>query len=151
MALFGGPRKPPSFPSGRYTLTNPLRREYGLRLLTGTLPDPLRALILAAWRRPYLFTGQETPLAVQSTRRQRPDEGTIACATVQTLGWVTLTELEVSRRVLEAPMASISRMTRNTILIAQGAYLRLLYAALVRQMGEAAALAEFGRLLQRVG
>jgi hypothetical protein len=148
MALFGGPRKPPSFPSGRYTLSNPLRREYGLRLLTATLPDPLRLLILAAWRRPYRFSGQETPLAVPSTQRQRPD---LTHATVQTLCWVTLTELEVSRRVLEAPIASISRMTRHTLLVAQGAYLRLLYAALVRQMGEAGALAEFGRLLVRVG
>jgi len=146
MALFGGPRKPPSFPSGRYTITNPLRREYGLRLLTATMPTSLRALFLAAWRRPYLFTGQETPLAVQSTQRQRPD---ITKATVQTVCWVTLTELEVSRRVLEAPIASISRMTRNTLLIAQGAYLRLLYAALVRQVGEAAALAEFARLIAR--
>ena len=148
MALIGGPRKPPSFPSGRYTLTNPLRREYGLRLLTATLPDPLRALILAVWRRPYLFSGQETPLAVQSAQRQRPD---LTHATAQTVCWVTLTELQVSRRVLEAPLASISRVTRNTMLIAQGAYLRLLYAALVGQMGEAGALAEFGRLLARVG
>jgi hypothetical protein len=115
------------------------------------MPAPLRALFLNAWRRPYLFTGQETPLAVQSTQRQRPDEATVAKATAQTLAWVTLTELEVSRRVLEAPMASISRVTRNTRLVAQGAYLRLLYAALVRQVGEAAALAEFGRLLLRVG
>jgi hypothetical protein len=78
MAVFGGPRKPPSFPSGRYTITNPLRREYGLRLLTATLPEPLRLVILSAWRRPYLFTCQETPLAVQSAHRQRPDEATIA-------------------------------------------------------------------------
>jgi hypothetical protein len=73
MAISGGPRQPPSFPSGRYTITNPLRREYGLRLLTATMPAPLRALFLAAWRRPYLFSGQETPLAVQSAYRQRPD------------------------------------------------------------------------------
>jgi len=149
MAIIGGPRKPPSFPSGRYTLTNPLRREYGLRLLTATLPEPLRALILAAWRRPYLFSGQETPLAVQSAQRQRPD---IAGANAQTICWVTLTELEVTRCALEAPIASISRVTRNTLLVAQGAYLRLLYAALVIQLGSIeAALAEFGRLLLKVG
>jgi hypothetical protein len=60
--------------------------------------------------------------------------------------------LEVSRRVLEATTASISRMTRNTLLIAQGAYLRPLYAALVIQLGtNEAALAEFQRLLLKVG
>src|SRR5690348_11848289 len=130
MAVFGGVPPRPPFPSDRYLTSNPLRREYGLRLLTSTLPAPLRALLLSVWRRPYLFTGQETPLAVQSTQRRRPDEATIATANAQTLSWIALTELEVSRRVLEAPMASISRVTRSTLLVAQGAYLRLLYAAL---------------------
>ena len=41
MALY--PRLPnPSYPSGRYTRTNPLRREFGLRLLSEPLPEPLR-------------------------------------------------------------------------------------------------------------
>ncbi|HEY7349851.1 MAG TPA: hypothetical protein VH599_16155, partial [Ktedonobacterales bacterium] len=141
----------PSFPSGRYLHTNPLRREAGLRLLSGPLPAPLRARLLRAWRRPALFSGEQTPLAVQSALRQRPDPTKLYSTPALTLGFFTLTELEVARRVLEAPLASISRMTRNTLLVAQGAYLRLLYAALVAQVGEAAALAEFERLLAGVG
>ena len=42
-------------------------------------------------------------------------------------------------------------MTRQTLLVAQGAYLRLLYGALAAQIGEAAALAEFDLLLASVG
>jgi hypothetical protein len=97
-----------------------------------------------------LFSGEQTPLAVQSALRQRPDPTKLYSTPALTLGFFTLTELEVARRVLEAPLASISRMTRNTLLVAQGAYLRLLYAALVAQVGEAAALAEFERLLAGV-
>ncbi len=66
------------------------------------------------------------------------------------LGVLSLTELEVSRRVVETPRTSISRDTRNKLLAAQGAYLRSLYLALVFQLGEAAALAEFQRLLLKV-
>lgn len=75
MAIFGGPRNLPSFPSGRYITSNPLRREAGLRLLTATLPEALKTLILGAWRRPYPFSGQETPLAVQSAQRRRRSSG----------------------------------------------------------------------------
>ena len=67
------------------------------------------------------------------------------------LGALSLTELEVSRRVVETPRTSISRDTRNKLLRAQGAYLRSLYAALVARLGEAAALAEFERLVLKVG
>ena len=45
---------------------------------------------------------------------------------------------------------SISRDARNKLLKAQGVYLRALYAALVFQLGELAALAEFQRLLLKV-
>lgn len=63
---------------------------------------------------------------------------------------LTLTEMEASSRVVETPRAEISRETRNKLLMAQGAYLRLLYAALVARLGEAGALAEFQRLLLKV-
>jgi hypothetical protein len=92
-----------------------------------------------------------TPLAVQSAHRQRPGDETLAESKPPTLCWFTLTELEATRRVLEAPLGSLSRMTRSTLLVAQGAYLRRLYYALVAQVGEAAALAEFTRLLASVG
>ena len=48
---------------------------------------------------------------------------------------ISLTELEVSRRVVETPLTSISRETRNKLLAAQGVYLQHLYAALARQIG----------------
>ncbi|HEY7349749.1 MAG TPA: hypothetical protein VH599_15645 [Ktedonobacterales bacterium] len=152
MAILAGPPPRPPFPSGRYTRSNPLRREAGLRLLTAALPEPLRRVIVTTWRRPSLFNGEQTPLAVQSGLRQRPGEAQLAQATFQTTCVFILTELEVTRRVLEAPLASISRMTRNTLLVAQGAYLRLLFAALVVQLGSIeAALAEFQRLIVGVG
>lgn len=151
MALLSGSPRPPSFPSGRYTISNPLRREAGLRLLTGALPEPLRTLIIRAWRRQPLFDGQVPPLAVQDARRQRPDAAALPHMHPHILAWLTLTELEVSRRVLEAPIASISRMTRSTLLTAQGFYLYSLYTALAIQLGgPEAALAEFQRLLSQV-
>ncbi len=148
MALVFGPPPPPRFPSGRYTITNPLRRQSGLRLLTANMPEPLRRLIVTAFRRPSPFDGQETPLAVQSAYRQRPDAAALPGMRPRTLRLLALTELEVARRLVEAPRSSISRMTRSTLLVAQGVYLRSLYAALVIQSGSAeAALAEFERLL----
>ncbi len=145
MALLAGFPKPPSYHSGRYTHTNPLRREFGLRLLTETLPEPLRACIIPAWRRPARFDGNE---AIQSVHRQRPDPAQLFGVLPRALSLLALTELEVSRRVVEAPLASISRETRNKLLAAQGVYLHALYTALSFQLGSAeAALAEFQRLL----
>ncbi len=66
MALLTGFPKPPSYPSGRYTHTNPLRREFGLRLLSETLPEPLRTSLIRAWRRPARFDGNE---AIQTSTR----------------------------------------------------------------------------------
>jgi hypothetical protein len=143
--------KPPSYPSGRYTRTNPLRREGGLRLLTGSLPDPLHWSLIHAWRHPSLFDGQHTPTALQHPQRQRLDDAALAQTRPRALAWFTLTELEIARRLVEAPQASILPATRNSMLSAQGAYLLRLYVALARQIGEAAALAEFLRLLASVG
>jgi len=140
MDLFTGSPRPPSYPSGRYTRTNPLRREFGLRLLTDALPEPLRGGLIRAWRKPAHFDGNE---ALQSVHRQRPDQARLFCVPPRALGLITLTELEVSRRVVEAPLASISRETRNTLLAAQGLYLQQVYVALARQVGEEAALATF--------
>jgi len=61
------------------------------------------------------------------------------------------TELEVTRRTIEAPLASISRVTRNTLLVAQGVELRRLYFALAAQIGQAGALAVFQRVLEAMG
>jgi hypothetical protein len=41
-------------------------------------------------------------------------------------------------------------VARNRLLGAQGAYLRVVYAALAAQVGESAALAEFERLILSV-
>ncbi len=151
MAFLTGFPKSPPIPSGRYTTTNPLRREAGLRLLTEHLPHTLRWRIIRAWRRPGLFNGQQTPLALQDAHRQHLDDAALAQVWPRTIAWFTLTELEVSRRLVEAPLASILPALRNSMLSAQGAYLLRLYAALAAQLGEAAALAAFERLLSSVG
>jgi hypothetical protein len=147
MAFITGSPRPPSFPSGRYTRTNPLRREFGLRLLTESLPEPLRACIIPAWRRPARFDGNE---AIPSLHRQRPDLAQLFGQPPRLLGLLAFTELEVSRRVVEAPLASISRDTRNKLLAAQGLYLQQVYLALARQVGEAAALASFQQAVEAV-
>ena len=65
------------------------------------------------------------------------------------LSLLTFTELEVSRRVVEAPLASISRETRNKLLAAQGQYLQYVYVALARQVGEEAAQASFQQAVEQ--
>ncbi|HLW02299.1 MAG TPA: hypothetical protein VKT82_26825 [Ktedonobacterales bacterium] len=147
MALIGGPLPPRPFSSGRYVHSDPLRREFGLRLLAEPLPEPLRSRLIRAWRRPARYDGRQ---AIQSVHRQRPDAASFSLLSIRVLGLLAFTELEASRRVVETPRAEISRETRNTLLKAQGAYLRLLYAALAARMGEAGALAEFERLVQNV-
>ena len=131
----------------RYARTDPLRREFGLRLLSEPLPEPLRIRLIRAWRHPARFDGRQ---AIQSVHRQRPDEAAFPLLSARLLGVLTLTEMEASRRVVETPRAEISRETRNKLLIAQGAYLSGLYAALAARLGEAAAQAEFERLAQKV-
>jgi len=152
MALFpgqpGAPR-PPSFPSGRYTPTNPLRREVGLRLLTETLPEPLRWAIIRAWRRPPPLAG--TPGAeLPRLPRQRPSEASVPYKHPEVLRMMARIELEMGRRVVEAPLASITPVARNRLLGAQGAYLGCLYAALAAQVGEPAAQREFQRLILQI-
>ena len=144
MALLIGPRPAPRFPSGRYVHTDPLRREYGLRVLAEPLPEPLRSSLVRAWRRPARFDGNQ---AIQSVHRPRPDEARLMLLNARLLSILTLTEMEASRRVVETPRQEIKRETRTLLLAAQGAYLRALYEALAAQIGEAAALAEFERLL----
>ncbi|HEY7356208.1 MAG TPA: hypothetical protein VH590_07065 [Ktedonobacterales bacterium] len=151
MALLSGTPRPPSFPAGRYTHTNPLRREAGLRLLTEPLPEPLRWAIIRAWRRPprpvHPLAAPEAP----RPHRQRPDEASLPGKPPYLLGLLSLVELEMGRRIVEAPLASMSRETRNRLLSAQGSYLLALYMALAWQVGDAAALAEFQRLIPNVG
>ncbi len=147
MALLAGFPKSPTYPSGRYIHTDPLRREFGLRLLAEPLPEPLRTSLIRAWRRPARFDGTQ---AIQSLNRQRPDPAQVVGLPPRVLCLLTLTELEAARRVVETPRLDITRETRNRLLSAQGAYLRALYAALAAQRGEAGALAEFERLLREV-
>ncbi len=171
MAFLIGQPKAPAYPSGRYLHTNPLRREAGLRLLTQDLPEPLRWAIVRAWRRPAHYDGNEAfqsagaraingsesagtgfpqAPAAEGVHRQRPDEAHLARATPRGITLLTFTEMEVSQRIVEAPQASILPATRNNLLLAQGAYLRRLYVALARRIGEADALAEFQRLILQV-
>jgi hypothetical protein len=144
MALHSHLSGSPSFPSSRYTRTNPLRREFGLRKLTEPLPNTLSRAIIDAWRHPVRY---DSNAAIQSLHRQRPTEASLPTMPPRILSWLALMELGVTRRVVEAPLASISRDTRNRLLTSQGAYLNSLYAALALQIGELAALAEFQRLL----
>jgi hypothetical protein len=67
----------------------------------------------------------------------------------RTLWWLTLAELEVSRRVLEASRKMLTPEMCNRLLADQGVYLGWLYAALAQQIGTNRALGEFARLLAR--
>ncbi len=145
--LGGGPSSSRPFPSGRYVRTDPLRREFGLRLLAEPLPEPLRTTLIRAWRRPAHFDGNQ---AIQSLHRQRPAEASFPLMNVSLLGALSLTEVEVSRRIVETPRASISRETRSKLLRAQSAYLLCLYTALAAKLGEAAAQAAFEGLALKV-
>ncbi|HEY7349807.1 MAG TPA: hypothetical protein VH599_15935 [Ktedonobacterales bacterium] len=139
-------------PSARFAFSNPLRREYGLRLLTGNMPEPLRGVLIKGLRRPPLFSGQQTPLAVQSAHRRRLSDTGLLKATVNITNWLIVTELGVTRRTVEAPLGSISRVTRNTLLVAQGAQLRRLYLALMEKLGDpGAALTVFQQALDDLG
>ncbi|HEU5367516.1 MAG TPA: hypothetical protein VFU69_03590 [Ktedonobacterales bacterium] len=71
---------------------------------------------------------------------ERPAEALFMQARPGTLAFLTLTEMEVSRRVVEAPQVSLKPVERKRLLTEQGMYLRRLYEALARQIGEAAAL-----------
>jgi hypothetical protein len=146
MTLYPDPSQPSPrrFPSGRYTKTNPLRRLFGLQLLSEALPEPLRTKLIRAWLHPRRFDGKQ---AIQSLYRQRPAEAHLPYLKPSRLGWITYIELEVSRRIVETPRTEITRETRNRLLRAQGAYLSSVYAALAMQIGEAAAQAEFERLV----
>ncbi len=149
MALLMGSPKPPSFPSGRYTRTNPLRREAGLRLLSEPLPEPLRWAIRRFWRQPSYFEIGMT--ALPSLHRQRPGAAQIRSASVHRLALLILTELEVSRRVVEAPQVSLKPEERYRLLSEQGAYLRRLYEALAWQVGTDHALAICEQAIEAVG
>ena len=150
MAMLAGFPKSPAIPSGRYTTTNPLRCEGGLRLLTEHLPDSLRWAILRAWRRPSLRSSLLPAREVPSAHRQRPAEASLPGTPPRLLAFIALVELDVARRLVEAPLASILPTTRHTLLSAQSRYLQQVSVALARQIGEAATLAEFQRLLAQV-
>ena len=141
------PSRNPSHPSDRYLKTDPLRREFGLKLLTETLPEPLRTSLIRAWRRPGRYDGKQ---ALQSLYRQRPDDAQLFSMPPRLLGVMTLTELEVARRGVDAAHQHQPRPAQP-LLKAQGVYLRALYTALVTHLGEATALAEFLRLVTSVG
>src|SRR5579862_4536391 len=120
MAFLVGFPQAPVPPSGRYTRTKPLRREHGLRLLTASLPEPLRCILLCAWRRPgqYWSVDQDWP----HPYRQRPDDAFLLSKPPRTLGYLAVVELELARRLVEAPQASIWPTVRNTMPKEQGMY-----------------------------
>lgn len=140
-----------TYPSGRYTRTNPLRREHGLRVLSEYLPEALRWVLIRAWRRPGAYSHPAYTPELPSPHRQRPDAASLWGIPPHILVYKTLTELEMARRLVEAPQASIQPVLRNTMLSSQSVYLRRLYDALAEQVGEDAALAEFAGLLLAVG
>ncbi len=139
--------RPRPFPTGRYARMNPPLRWCSLQVLAASLPDPLRAALISAWQHPGRFDGNQ---AIPTRNSQRPPENTLPCLPPSLLGTYTLIELEVGRRIVEVPKTEISQQERSRLLRAQAAYLRALYVALARQLGEAAALAEFERLLLKV-
>ncbi|HEU5369614.1 MAG TPA: hypothetical protein VFU69_14165 [Ktedonobacterales bacterium] len=151
MAFLMGSPKPSSFPSGRYTHTNPLRRWEGLRVFSAYLPEALRWAVIRAWREalppPSRLSAPELP----SRHRQRPSEASLPYRHPQALSLIGLIELEMSRRAIEAPRESLTRVERNAMLASQGAYVREVYLALAAQIGEAAALAVFRQALETVG
>ncbi|HEU5369112.1 MAG TPA: hypothetical protein VFU69_11635 [Ktedonobacterales bacterium] len=149
MALLMGSPKPPTFPSGRYERTNPLRRYGGLRLLSEPLPEPLRWAIIRFWRHPSYFEVGMT--ALPSLHRQRPGEALLAQAGVHRIALLFLTELEVSRRVVEAPQVSLKPEERNRLINEQGVYLRRLYVALARLVGTEHAPAICEQAIEAVG
>ena len=153
MTLFYGvPSSPlPRTPATRCLSTNPLRREQGIRLLTYNLPEPLRCVLMRGLRRPPIFDGQHTELAIQNVFRRRLSDADLANISQTAKGMFIFTELEVTRRTIEAPLARISRVTRNTLLVSQGVELRRLYFALGAQIGQAGALAVFQYVLDAIG
>ncbi len=135
---------PRSFPSGRYGHTNPLRRLFGLQLLAERLPDTVGTALFRAWMQPGRFPLEP---AVPSVERLRLPAEVLALLPPRRLNWIAQLELLVARRIVELPRTAIEREARNRLLREQGAYLRHVYAALARQLGEATALAEFERLI----
>jgi hypothetical protein len=138
---------PRPFPSGRYARMNPLLRWFGLHLLAEPLPASLRPSLIHAWMHPGRFDGTQ---ATQSLHRQRPPEDALPFLPPSRLNLAAQIELGVGRRIVETPRTEITSEERNRLLRSQGAYLAQVYAALVRQRGEATAHAEFERWLLAV-
>jgi hypothetical protein len=137
--------QPRPFPSGRYARTDPLRRLFGLQLLAEPLPEPLRPILIWAWMHPGRYNGNQ---AIPTRERQRlPDNVLLDLPPTRLCGYTQI-ELEVGRRIVELPRTEITREMRNWLLRAQATYLAALYAALVKQLGEAQAQAEFTRRIR---
>ncbi len=132
------------FPSGRYARMNPLCRWFNLHLLAEPLPAAVGTALIRAWMHPGHFDGNQ---AIQNLYRQRYEEATLPSLPPSLLGNITQIELLVTRRIVEAPRTEIPREARSALLRSQAAYLYHVYAALVAQLGEAAAHAEFERRL----
>ncbi len=136
------------FPSGRYTRTNPLLREFALGRLTELLPGAVRSAIITTFRQRIRYDGNE---AIQNLHRQRPGRGQLFATPPRLLWLYVRTELEVSRRVVEAPLARLSRETRNALLDAQATYLHDIYEALAWQLGDDTAQALFQEAVKALG
>src|ERR1043165_5257482 len=93
------------FPSDRYTQMNPLLRQFGLRLLSESMPDLARLALLRAWMHPARFDGNQ---AIQSLHRQRPAEASFSFFPPSKLRFITEMELAVSRRIAETSRTAIT-------------------------------------------
>ncbi len=124
------------FPSGRYTRMNPLCRWFNLHLLAEPLPEPLRSNLIHAWMHPGRYNGNQ---ALNGLHRQRYEEDILPFLPPWKLANIAQIELEVSRRIVEAPRQEITEQERSALLRSQGVYLRAVYAALAARLGGAAA------------
>src|SRR5262245_37974669 len=116
MTLYPSQPDPRRFPSDRYTWMNPLLRQFGLKLLSESLPDPARRSLIRAWMHPRCFDGNQ---AIQSLHRQRLPEASFPLLPSSRLRFLTEIELEVSRRVVETSRTEITREIRSTLLRSQ--------------------------------
>ena len=103
------PPQPSRPPVSRYRYTTPLRREWGIRLLTYTLPERLRVLVGRGLRRQPLFDGTIIAFALPSLYREHLSDDSLARMSQRGKATFVQVEVEVARRIVEAPQDSITR------------------------------------------
>jgi hypothetical protein len=122
-------------------------RERAVSILISGMPGDLRAVVRAAFLGSLPWSVWSTPPATQSPQRQRPDD-TVLDQKLKLIRSCIEVELAATRRILNAPGWTMSRMTRNVSLVIQGAELRRLFQALAAALDDPqAALDEFEEML----